>query len=140
MKVSMPRMESLPESSQPLGDLVKKDRESLIGDLVNHQPELAVSALPEIDPRDRFTWSNFFVVVSIPFVGGLVGLGLIYLANPLAISWLSSSDVPAFYSNSLWNIPKSIPQIQAELGRSYLKLGESYNLKTGETIYTVLET
>ncbi|MCX5935939.1 MAG: hypothetical protein NTU99_14395 [Pseudanabaena sp. LacPavin_0818_WC45_MAG_42_6] len=36
--------------------------------------------------------------------------------------------------------PKSIPQIQAELGRSYLKLGESYNLKTGETIYTVLET
>jgi len=140
LKVSMPRMESLPESSQPLGDLVKKDRESLIGDLVNHQPELAVSALPEIDPRDRFTWSNFFVVVSIPFVGGLVGLGLIYLANPLAISWLSSSDVPAFYSNSLWNIPKSIPQIQAELGRSYLKLGESYNLKTGETIYTVLET
>ena len=140
LKVSMPRMESLPESSQPLGDLVKKDRESLIGDLVNHQPELAVSALPEIDPRDRFTWSNFFVVVSIPFVGGLVGLGLIYLANPLAISWLSSSDAPAFYSNSLWNIPKSIPQIQAELGRSYLKLGESYNLKTGETIYTVLET
>ena len=140
LKVSMPRMESLPESSQPLGDLVKKDRESLIGDLVNHQPELAVSALPEIDPRDRFTWSNFFVVVSIPLVGGLLGIGLIYLANPLAISWLSSSDAPAFYSNSLWNIPKSIPQIQAELGRSYLKLGESYNLKTGETIYTVLET
>ncbi|MFN5610642.1 MAG: hypothetical protein ACK491_04150, partial [Pseudanabaena sp.] len=140
MKVSMPRMESLPESSQPLGDLVKKDRESLIGDLVNHQPELAVSALPEIDPRDRFTWSNFFVVVSIPLIGGLLGIGLIYLANPLAISWLASSDAPAFYSNSLWNIPKSIPQIQAELGRSYLKLGESYNLKTGETIYTVLET
>jgi hypothetical protein len=136
----MPRMESLPESSQPHGDLVKKDRESQIGDLVNHQPELAVSDLPEIDPRDRFTWSNFFVVVSIPLVGGLVGLGLIYLANPLAISWLSSSDAPAFYSNSLWNIPKSIPQIQAELGRSYLKLGESYNLNTGETIYTVLET
>ena len=136
----MPRMESLPESSQPHGDLVKKDRESQIRDLVNHQPELAVSDLPEIDPRDRFTWSNFFVVVSIPLVGGLVGLGLIYLANPLAISWLSSSDAPAFYSNSLWNIPKSIPQIQAELGRSYLKLGESYNLKTGETIYTVLET
>ena len=136
----MPRMESLPESSQPHGDLVKKDRESQIGDLVTHQPELAVSDLPEIDPRDRFTWSNFFVVVSIPLVGGLVGLGLIYLANPLAISWLSSSDAPAFYSNSLWNIPKSIPQIQAELGRSYLKLGESYNLKTGETIYTVLET
>ncbi|MCL1492468.1 MAG: hypothetical protein M1G31_17170 [Pseudanabaena sp. Salubria-1] len=140
LRVSMPRMESLPESSQPHGDLVKKDRESQIGDLVNHQPELAVSDLPEIDPRDRFTWSNFFVVVSIPLVGGLVGLGLIYLANPLAISWLSSSDAPAFYSNSLWNIPKSIPQIQAELGRSYLKLGESYNLKTGETIYTVLET
>ena len=136
----MPRMESLPESSQPHGDLVKKDRELQIGDLVNHQSELAVSDLPEIDPRDRFTWSNFFVVVSIPLVGGLLGIGLIYLANPLAISWLASSDAPAFYSNSLWNIPKSIPQIQAELGRSYLKLGESYNLKTGETIYTVLET
>ncbi|TYQ25989.1 hypothetical protein PseudUWO311_13680 [Pseudanabaena sp. UWO311] len=140
LRVSMPRMESLPESSQPHGDLVKKDRKLQLGDQVNHQSELAISDLPEIDPRDRFTWSNFFVVVSIPLVGGLLGIGLIYLANPLAISWLASSDAPAFYSNSLWNIPKSIPQIQAELGRSYLKLGESYNLKTGETIYTVLET
>jgi hypothetical protein len=26
LRVSMPRMESLPESSQPHGDLVKKDR------------------------------------------------------------------------------------------------------------------
>ena len=126
-------MKSLPESSKPFGDLVKADRE-----LKGVNP--AASELPEIDPRDRFTWSNFFVVASIPLVGGLVGLGLIYLANPLAISWLASSDAPAFYSNSLWNIPKSIPQIQAELGRSYLKLGENYNLKTGETIYTVLET
>jgi hypothetical protein len=136
----MPRMESLPESSQPQGDLVKKDRELQLGDLVNHQSKTARSDLPEIDPRDRFTWSNFFVLVSIPLVGGLVGLGVIYLANPLAISWLAPSDAPAFYSNSLWNIPKSIPQIQAELGRSFLKLGENYNLKTGETIYTVLET
>jgi hypothetical protein len=122
-------MKSLPESSKPFGDLVKTDRTTE-----------ALPNLPEIDPRDRFTWSNFFVVLSIPFVGGLVGIGLIYLANPLAISWLASSDAPAFYSNSLWNIPKSIPQIQAELGRSFLKLGESYSLKTGETIYTVLET
>ncbi len=129
----MPRMKSLPESSKPFGDLVKADRE-----LQGVNP--STSELPEIDPRDRFTWTNFFVVVSIPLVGGLAGLGLIYLANPLAISWLASSDAPAFYSSSLWNIPKSIPQIQAELGRSYLKLGESYNLKTGEIIYTVLET
>ncbi len=124
-----PRMKSLPESSKPFGDLVKTDR-----------ADQALTELPEIDLRDRLTWSNFFVVLSIPVVGGLVGLGLIYLANPLAISWLASSDAPAFYSNSLWNIPKSIPQIQAELGRSYLKLGENYSLKTGETIYTVLET
>jgi hypothetical protein len=140
LRVSMPRMESLPESSQPHGDLVKKDPKLQLGDQVNHQSEIAISDLPEIDPRDRITWSNFFVVVSIPLIGGLLGIGLIYLANPLAISWLASSDAPAFYSNSLWNIPKSIPQIQAELGRSFLKLGESYNLKTGETIYTVLET
>jgi hypothetical protein len=125
----MPRMKSLPESSKPFGDLVKTDR-----------ADQALTEPPEIDLRDRFTWSNLFVVLSIPLVGGLVGLGLMYLANPLAISWLASSDAPAFYSNSLWNIPKSIPQIQAELARSYLKLGESYNLKTGETIYTVLET
>lgn len=122
-------MKSLPESSKPFGDLVKTDR-----------ADQALKEPPEIDLRDRFTWSNFFVVLSIPCVGGLLGLGLIYLANPLAISWLASSDAPAFYSNSLWNIPKSIPQIQAELGRSFLKLGESYNLKTGETIYAVLET
>ncbi len=122
-------MKSLPESSKPFGDLVKTDR-----------ADQALAELPEIDLRDRFTWSNFFVVLSIPLVGGLVGMGLVYLANPLAISWLASSDAPAFYSSSLWNIPKSIPKIQAELGRSYLKLGENYNLKTGETIYTVLET
>lgn len=129
LRFVMPRMKSLPESSKPFGDLVKTDR-----------ADQALTEPPEIDLRDRFTWSNFFVVLSIPVVGGLVGLGLIYLANPLAISWLASSDAPAFYSNSLWNMPKSIPQIQAELGRSYLKLGENYNLKTGETIYTVLET
>jgi hypothetical protein len=143
-------MESLPESSKPFGDLVKTDRElqnvdlvaqqadQLANQLVNQEPES--SKLPEIDPRDRFTWSNLFVVLSIPLVGGLVGLGLIYLANPLAISWLASSDTPVFYSNSLWNVPKSIPQIQAELERSQLKLGENYQLKTGEILYTVLET
>jgi len=136
----MPRMESLPESSQPLGDLVKKDRELQIGDLVNHQSELVLSDLPEIDPRDRFTWANLGIVLSIPLVGGLGLLGTIYLANPLAISWLASSDAPAFYSSSLWNVPKSLKQIQTELGHSQLKLGENYNLKTGEIIYTVLET
>ena len=97
-------------------------------------------ALPEIDPRDRFTWCNLAIILSIPLIGGLATFGLIYLNNPASISWLISSDTPAFYSNSLWNIPKSIPQIQSELGRSQLKLGENYNLKTGEIIYTVLET
>ncbi|WP_434688128.1 hypothetical protein [Pseudanabaena minima] len=126
-------MKSLPESSNPFGDLVKTDRELQDVNSSDHD-------LPEIDLRDRFTWSNLTIVLSIPIVGGLIGLGLIYLANPLAISWLASSDTPAFYSNSLWNLPKSIPQIQAELGRSQLKLGENYNLKTGEIIYTVLET
>ncbi len=129
----MSRMKSLPESSNPFGDLVKTDRELQDVNSSDHD-------LPEIDLRDRFTWSNLTIVLSIPIVGGLIGLGLIYLANPLAISWLASSDTPAFYSNSLWNLPKSIPQIQAELGRSQLKLGENYNLKTGEIIYTVLET
>ena len=129
----MSRMKSLPESSKPFGDLVKTDRE--LQDVNSSGQDL-----PEIDLRDRFTWSNLTIVLSIPIVGGLIGLGLIYLANPLAISWLAPSDAPAFYSNSLWNLPKSIPQIQAELGRSQLKLGENFNLKTGEIIYTVLET
>jgi hypothetical protein len=146
IRFTMPRMKSLPESSKPFGDLVKTDGEFQSVDLVkqkNNQltnQEPVNSGLPEIDPRDRFTWSNFFIVLSIPIVGGLVGLGIIYLANPLAISWLASSDAPAFYSNSLWNIPKSLTQIQSELERSQLKLGENYNLKTGEIIYTVLET
>jgi hypothetical protein len=133
MRFAMSRMKSLPESSKPFGDLVKTDRE--LQDVSSSGQDL-----PEIDLRDRFTWSNLTIVLSIPIVGGLIGLGLIYLANPLAISWLAPSDAPAFYSNSLWNLPKSIPQIQAELGRSQLKLGENFNLKTGEIIYTVLET
>lgn len=135
-------MDSLPESSKPFGELAKPDRELPIGDLVSQvrKPKLALSNSPEIDPRNQFTWSNLGIVLSIPLVGGLVALGAIYLVNPLAISWLASSDAPAFYSNSLWNIPKSIKQIQTELARSQLKLGENHYLKTGEIIYTVLET
>ena len=119
-------MKSLPGSSKPFGDLVKANR--------------ADQVLPEVDRRDRFTWSNLLIIFSIPLVGGFMGLGLIYLVNPSAITWFVPSDAPVFYSNSLWNIPKSIPQIQLELGKSQLKLGESYNLKTDEIIYTVLET
>ena len=116
IRFTMPRMKSLPEPSKSFDDLVKTDGEFQSVDLVeqkNNQltnQEQVNSGLPEIDPRDRFTWSNFFIVLSIPFVGGLVGLGIIYLANPLAVGWLASSDAPIFYSNSLWNIPKSIPQ------------------------------
>ncbi|PZO41743.1 MAG: hypothetical protein DCF19_09325 [Pseudanabaena frigida] len=141
-RFSIPRMDSLPESSKPFGELAKPDRELPIGDLVSQvrKPKLALSNSPEIDPRNQFTWSNLGIVLSIPLVGGLVALGAIYLVNPLAISWLASSDAPAFYSNSLWNIPKSIKQIQTELARSQLKLGENHYLKTGEIIYTVLET
>ncbi|MDG3494337.1 hypothetical protein FEV09_07180 [Pseudanabaena catenata USMAC16] len=166
-RLTMPRMESLPESSKPFGDLVKTDRvktdrEIAHADLVEQSSELVKvqgdrqlerldhhlerqninesNESPEIDLRDHFTWSNLAIVTSIPLVGGLIALGLIYLSNPSAISWLASANTPAFYSNSLWNIPKSIPQIQSELGRIQLKLGESYNLPTGEILYTVLET
>lgn len=130
----MPRMESLPESSQPLGDIVKSDQEALnIYELV--------AELPESDPRNQLTWSDVGIVLSIPLVGGLAIFGLVYLYNPASISWLApSAEAPAFYSDSLWNLPKSIPQIQSELERSQLKLGENYGLKTGEILYTVLET
>lgn len=138
-------MESLPESSKSVGDLVKTDRAALgVDRLVDQPTELQANqsllAKPTSDPRDRLTWSDLGIVFSIPLLGWLIGVGGIYLVNPLAISWLASSDAPAFYPNSLWNIPKSIKQIQEELGRSQLKLGENYNLKTGEIIYTVLET
>jgi len=134
----MPRMESLPKSSKPFGDLVKTDRELQGADL--SMPELMEAELVEVDPRDRLTLSNLGIVLSIPIVGGFVVFGLIYLYNPASISWLASSNAPVFYSRSLWNVPKSISQIQSELGRSQLKLGENFNLKTGETLYTVLET
>lgn len=102
-------------------------------------PEIQAPQTEKIDHRDRFTWSNLCIVLSIPIVGGLIGLGLIWIYNPLAISWLTTSKAPVFYAGSLWNLPKSITQIEAELGRSQLKLGENYPLQTGEIIYTVLE-
>ena len=148
MQFAVTRMESLPESSKPFGDLVKTDHELQDGDLVKLpspdseliQLDPSNQPVKQLDPRDRFTWSNLFVIFSIPIVGGLIGLGLICIYNPLAISWLTtSSTAPAFYSNSLWNLPKSIAQIESELKRSQLKLGENYALKTGEIIYTVLE-
>lgn len=94
----------------------------------------------EIDPRDRFTWLDFYFVLSIPVVSGLTYLGLIYLYNPSSISWLAPSEAPAFYSNSLWNAPKSIQQIENELGEVQLKLGEKYGLPKEQSLYTVLET
>ena len=161
----MPRMESLPEFSRQFddtsdginddigdnfvadeisGDPVGVERELLNGDLaVDHlDAQQTNQSLPDyrgIDNRDRLTFSNLGIVLSIPLLGSLIVIVIIHLANPLAISWLASSDAPVFYSNSLWNIPKSIKQIQSELGQNQLKLGESYNLKTGEIIYTVLE-
>lgn len=130
----MPRMKSLPEPSKPFGDLAKTDHQ------LQNVDKSIVDSQVEVDVRDRFTFLNFVVVLSIPLVGGIILLVIIYLANPLAISWLASSESPAYFTNSLWNIPKSIKQIQSELLRSQLKLGENYNLKTGEIIYTVLET
>jgi hypothetical protein len=138
-RFAMQRMESLPESSKPLDDLVLVKADLVKTDYADR----VLSDLPESklrdDWRDRFTWSNLGIILSIPLVGGLVVLGGIYLVNPLAIRWLAASDAPVFYSRSLWNIPKSIKQIEAELGRSQLKLGENYALRTNEIIYTVLE-
>ncbi len=141
-------MESLPESSKSVGDLVKTDRGALGVDRgVDQSTELQANQVFDkklnkkvSESRDRLTLADLGIVLSIPLVGWLIAVGTIYLVNPLAISWLASSDAPAFYPNSLWNVPKSIKQIQEELGRSQLKLGENYNLKTGEVIYTVLET
>ncbi len=93
----------------------------------------------QINQRDRLTWADISVVLSIPVVGGLLALGLIYIYNPFAISWLAPTDTPVFQSSSLWNLPKSPSQIEAELKQSLLKLGEKYTLKTGEILYTVLE-
>ena len=130
-------MESLPESSKPFDDISDHIGDDMIGDLV--KVDSGVSNNHEIDARDRLTFSNLGIVLSIPLLGSLIVVVIIYLANPLAIGWLASSDAPVFYSNSLWNIPKSIKQIQSDLAQNQLKLGESYNLKTGEIIYTVIE-
>ena len=141
------RMDSLPESSKSLGDPVKKDREFIDVDQVADQPNLESNSKSQKllltgksrDPRDYITWSNVVIVCSIPLLACLIAMGAIYLINPLAIKWLASSEAPAFYPKSLWNIPKNLQQIQDELARNQLKLGENYNLKTGEVIYTILE-
>lgn len=151
-------MESLPKSSKSGGDLVKRDREALSVESEDRHTDLLVNdslannslaidststanqQVKSIDRRDRLTWSDLGIVVSIPILGWLIAMGGLYIFNPSSISWLASSEAPAFYPNSLWNLPKSIKQIQEELGRSQLKLGENYDLKTGESIYTVLET
>jgi hypothetical protein len=94
---------------------------------------------PEIDLRDRLTWSNLGLVLSIPALAALTGFGLICLYDPTAIGWLAPSESPAFYTNSFWNLPKSQKQIQAELAKVQLQLGETYDLNAGEILYTVLE-
>jgi len=134
-------MKFLPEPSKPESKALTQDLPS--SELTPNRQNLADNSCDTqggIDPRDRFTWSDFYIVLSIPIVSGLTYLGLIYLYNPATISWLAPSETPAFYSNSLWNAPKSIKQIEKELGGVQLKLGEKYGLQKEQSIYTVLET
>ncbi|PZU99434.1 MAG: hypothetical protein DCE90_02700 [Pseudanabaena sp.] len=134
-------MKFLPESSKPDSKALTKNLPST--ELSPSSQDLGDNSgdpQGEIDPRDRLTWSDFYVVLSIPIVSGLTYLGLIYLYNPSSISWLAPSEAPAFYSSSLWNAPKSIKQIQKELGEVQLKLGEKYGLQKEQYLYTVLET
>lgn len=114
-------MDYLPESSSP-----------------NSDPNGNI-AIPEDNPCDRFTWSNLGLVLSIPALFAFAGFGLVCLYDPTAISWLSPSESSVYYTNSFWNLPKSSKEIQGELAKVQLQLGESYDLKAGEIIYTVLE-
>lgn len=153
-------MESAPESSQPSesqsnlianSQMAYSDRQSNdeslvvkklapltlaeISSLVLPEPELV-----EDDPRNRFTLSNFAILLSIPAIATLMGFGLVCIYNPAAISWLNKPEAPAFYTNSFWNIPKNKKQIQTELAKIQLKLGDNFNLKEDQSLYTVLET
>ncbi|NUN65907.1 hypothetical protein HCU40_14380 [Pseudanabaena biceps] len=153
-------MESAPESSQPSenqssliansqmahGDRQSNDESLVIkklAPLTLAEISLKVSSEPEPvedDPRNRFTWSNLAIVLSIPAIATLMGFGLVCIYNPAAISWLNKPEAPAFYTNSFWNIPKSKKQIQTELAKVQLKLGDNFNLKEDQSLYTVLET
>jgi hypothetical protein len=89
-------------------------------------------------PQGNFGWSDLFVILSVPILGCGIFLGVQFLSNPLSLSWLYSTQAPIF-TPSLWNQPKTLAQVKAELAESQLILGDSLELKTGEQIYAVLQ-
>ncbi len=93
---------------------------------------------PKIDPRNQFTWSNFFLLVSIPSVTTLLVGGALLLYNPLLFAWLYAPKAPIVYG-SLWSQPKTMRQIRGELEDKSLTIGDIVKLESGEQIFSVLE-
>lgn len=91
-----------------------------------------------IDPRNQFTWSNFFLLVSIPSVALLVVGAALLLYNPLLFVWLYAPRAPIVYG-SLWSPPKTIRQIRGELEDRSLIIGDVIKLDNGEQIFSILE-
>ncbi|MEE3717901.1 hypothetical protein V2H45_14260 [Tumidithrix elongata RA019] len=114
----------------------------------NQKPPLALYEEPEQKPKPKpkksapsgyIGWADLFVILSIPAIGCSIWLGTQFLSNPLSMSWLYSTQAPIF-TPSLWNQPKTLAQIKAELAESQLSLGDSLDLKTGEQIYAVIQS
>ncbi|CAN1212779.1 hypothetical protein TUMEXPCC7403_21415 [Tumidithrix helvetica PCC 7403] len=131
-----PKPESQPNLSSDLVPYQKTERKPT---LAHHETSKPKRKSKKPLPSGQIGWSDLFVMLSIPIVGCGIWLGAQFLSNPLSMSWLYSTQAPIF-TPSLWNQPKTLSQIKAELAESQLSLGDSLELKTGEQIYAVLQS
>ncbi|MEI6428872.1 MAG: hypothetical protein WCO45_10900 [Pseudanabaena sp. ELA607] len=118
-----------PTGESPLHMLMQsKDASSLV----------PIKPLIPIDPRNQFTWSNLFLILSIPALIYLLVGGSLLLYNPLLFAWLYAPRAPIVYG-SLWSQPKTLQQIRGELEEKSLIIGDVIKLESGEQIFSILE-
>jgi hypothetical protein len=124
-----PSARATPTGESPLHMLMQsKDASSLV----------PIKPLIPIDPRNQFTWSNLFLILSIPALIYLLVGGSLLLYNPLLFAWLYAPRAPIVYG-SLWSQPKTLQQIRGELEEKSLIIGDVIKLESGEQIFSILE-
>jgi hypothetical protein len=83
--------------------------------------------------------SKFIFPLSILLLGGVIYLGSQLVTNPAAMPWFYPKDGRSLPIASV-NPPQTIAEINAELARSDLRLGEKLPINISDSIYPVLLT
>jgi hypothetical protein len=96
---------------------------------------------PELqgDNRSGINVGKIALILSIPLLGLLIYLGIQVLTNPAFMPWLQNKEGRSLPIAGL-NPPKTIAEINTELAKSDLRLGEKLPLNITDSIYPIIDT